>query len=536
MNEAAETAPLLCSRYGFQAVYFNLVWKVKQLSRMPRPTHTQFLERPGQLIQKESGEMSESWIVISDRRTKVPVAGFFNGPAEGGLRTGWYSCEIDPEILASHARDVLENNEWTKMLIVAVEVQNQDVLFMQIEDEGELQWFPVGILEYGLPPKGRRYPLRWMRVAPITPGLLVELQGFKPKSSASNIAGMTSVLRRISGWKGNIKDVQCLLTLNVKEGVYRVDLLESGKAIARRETSDTREVISFLRTPFRTGEYIRTKDGSYLKWDHTTDVEYDDVKIEAPDGKKEWIDLSFLKPHIHRSSFLDGSFPLPDSSYTILQTRMAGDTVLTVQVDERLRNAGVSKHLRVILADVQDDSMLKSIESEAMSIYDVALLAECKQLIDTDSNLRYDVELDVESLLSLRISQDLSEYGRLHNAIMGLIESKQDAEFEEPEVTIEPSGPPLRLVKVTTETGARDTVIEVHAIMADVEDDNDTQDVVIFSMPRAVIKSQAVSLEHFGNEIKYNIGGYQISDEVEEELNEAAQTALTKRGVRFSDD
>ncbi len=506
------------------------------MSRMPRPAHTQFVERPGQLIQKESGDVSESWIVISDRRTKAPVAGLFNGPAEGALRTGWYPCEIDPEILASHARDVLEGNEWTKTLIVTIEVQNQDVLFMQIEDEGELQWFPIGILEYGSPAKGRRYPLRWMRVAPITPDLLAELQGFKPKSSASNIAGMTSVLRRISGWKGNIKHVQCLLTLNVKEGVYRVDLLVSGKTIARRETSDTREVIGFLRTPFRTGEYLRTKDGSYLKWDHTADVEYDDVKIEAPDGKKEWIDLSFLKPHVHRSSFLDGSLPFPDSSHTVLQTRMAGDTVLAVQVDERLRNAGVSKYLRVTLADIRNDSMLKSIESEAMSIYDVALLAECKQLVDTDSNLRYDVELDVESLLDIRLSQDLSEYERLHSAIMGLIESKQDAEFEEPEVTVEPSGPPLRLVKVTTETNARGTVIEAHAIMADAEDDEDIRDVIIFSMPREVIKSQAISLEHLGNEIKHNIGGYQISDEVEEELNEAAQTALTKRGVRFSDD
>jgi hypothetical protein len=506
------------------------------LSRMPRPTHTQFMERPGQLIQKESGDISESWIVMSDRWTKTPVAGLFNGPAEGGLRMGWYPCEIDPQTLASYARDALENSEWTKTPLVAVEVQNQDVLFMQIEDEGQLQWFPAGILEYGSPPKGRRYPLRWMRVAPITPDLLVELQDFKPKSSVSSIAGMTTVLRRISEWKGNIKHVQCLLTLNAKEGVYRVDLLESGKAIARRETSDTREVISFLRTPFRTGEYLRTQDGSYLKWNHMTDVEYDDVKIEAPDGKKEWIDLSFLKPHVHRSSFLDGSFPFPDSSHTVLQTRMAGDTVLAVQVDERLRNAGVSKYLRVTLADVQEYSMLKSIESEAMSIYDVALLAECKQLVDTDSNLRYDVELDVESLLSIRLSQDLSEYERLHSAITGLIESKQDAEFEEPEVTVEPSGPPLRLVKVTTETGARGTVIEAHAILADTEDDEDIRDVVIFSMPREVIKSQAVSLEHLGNEIRHNIGGYQISDEVEEELNEAAQTALIKRGVHFSDD
>lgn len=510
--------------------------EAKQLSRMPRPTHTQFMERPGQLIQKESGDISESWIVMSDRWTKTLVAGLFNGPAEGGLRMGWYPCEIDPQTLASYARDALENSEWTKTPLVTVEVQNQDVLFMQIEDEGQLQWSPAGILEYGSPPKGRRYPLRWMRISPITPGLLVELQGFKPKPTASNVAGMTAVLRRISEWKGNIKHVQCLLTLNAREGVYRVDLLESGKAIARRETSDTREVISFLRTPFQTGEYLRTKDGSYLKWSHTTDVEYDDVKIEAPSGKNEWIDLSFLKPAVHRSSFLDGSFPIPDSSRKAIQTRMAGDATLTVQVDERLKNVGVSKCLRVTLADVQDDSILKNIESEAMSIYDVALLAECKQLIDTDSNLRYDVELNVESLLSIRIGQDLSEYGRLHSAIMGLIESKQDAEFEEPEVTVEPSGPPLRLVKLTIETGARGTVIEAHAIMADIEDDEDIRDVVIFSMPREVIKSQAISLEHLGNEIKRNTGGYQISEEVEEELNEAAQTALTKLGVHFSDD
>ena len=62
-----------------------------------------------------------------------------------------------------------------------------------------------------------------------------------------------------------------------------------------------------------------------------------------------------------------------------------------------------------------------------MRIYDIALLAECEQLIDVDAQTRHDVEVVMNDFRNPRLP-DLSDYKRIHNAIINSIEEGYQSE------------------------------------------------------------------------------------------------------------
>ena len=71
--------------------------------------------------------------------------------------------------------------------------------------------------------------------------------------------------------------------------------------------------------------------------------------------------------------------------------------------------------------------ILNEFEGEHMGIYDIALLAECGQLIDVDARTRHDVEVVVEDFGNPRLP-DLSDYKRIDSAITNIIDERYQSE------------------------------------------------------------------------------------------------------------
>lgn len=65
-----------------------------------------------------------------------------------------------------------------------------------------------------------------------------------------------------------------------------------------------------------------------------------------------------------------------------------------------------------------------------MSIYDVALLAECQQIIDSENQSRHNVEVVVKDIRDI-ILPDLSVFDRIHSTIISMIEESLVEEFDE---------------------------------------------------------------------------------------------------------
>ncbi len=417
-------------RYDFQAIHSNLSWRAKQMKKMVSGTSVKYNEQFGQLLWKDEGDWGNIWLLFPSFKNTI-VGGFIEDRTSEHLPFGWYRCVIDPEQTKEAAEDALSKERWKEYAIALVDVSTQRVLFVEIEGEDGVEWALAGAFEYGNPPREKNQPVRWVRLSQPLPETLLALYRYTPGSSSSEIKHQCDrVLREAADWSGVMRTVTCFLTINPEKKVYRIDLIEDTKTIAKKETSSTDEIIRYLRIPFTKGEYFSTSDGTYLKWNPLKDVEYDDVTIQDENGRLDMFSLSIFKPLIHRASFYPDRYTLPSTCEELLQTKEGEDITLQITVDEQLKNLGSKKYLKLHFDGLKKSGEL-GFEGEEMGIFDVALLSECEQLVDVESSRRYNISINAESLLPLRMVHLLSEYPKLQSTIMSHIEDLQLAEAEE---------------------------------------------------------------------------------------------------------
>lgn len=418
-------------RYDFQAIHKNLQWRAKQMKKMTSSGRPRFIERFGQLLWREGSEGGPIWLLFPSLKNTM-YGGLVEGQMSAYLPYSWYRCVIDPEQTKAEATTALSREGWDELPIILLEVSRQQVLYIKSEGEDGKEWTFAGVFEYGNPPKEKSLPVRWIRLSEPLPETLLALHGYRPSSLPSNVrAQCDRVLREAVEWAGVIREVSCLLTINLEKRVYRINLLEGSKLIARKETPYTDEVIRFLRYPQRTGEYFATREGTYLKWDPLKDVDYDEMMVKNKEGKREFYDLSVLKPLIHRSTFFSDNIAVPSTCEEFLETSVGGDIILRISVDEQKKERGFKKYLKIHLDGLKENQRVSELENEDMGIFDVALLAECGQFVDIDSNSRYNLSIDAEALVNLRLVHILSDYSKLENAIIGHIEELESSEVEE---------------------------------------------------------------------------------------------------------
>ncbi|MHA2176767.1 MAG: hypothetical protein ACXAAK_00310, partial [Candidatus Thorarchaeota archaeon] len=418
------------TRYDFQTIHANLIWRARQMSETTPIKESQFMVQFGQLLVRDGGDDGQSWLLFpSFKSTMFGV--FLERQMSPYLRQSWYRGVIDPERIKDEAENALTREGWDDYSIALVGVKSQRVLFVKTEgDEGE-EWTLIGAFEYGNPPKGQSQPVRWIRLSQPLPETLLSLQGFTFDTPPVDIRTLCDrVLKEACMWGGVVRDVTCVLTLDSEKRVYRIELREGYTTIAQKETTSTDDVISFLRYPIRKGEYFSTADGTYLRWNPLQDIDYESVTTQGVDGTTDYFNLTVFKPLIHRSSFFPESYSLPVSCEELLQTQQGKDVTLRIIVDERIQSIGSKKYLKVQF-DELTTSCLVRFEQEEMGIFDVALLTECEQLIDVDTGTRYNVSIKADALVPLKIVHLLSEYPILESTILGLIEDLQLTEAEE---------------------------------------------------------------------------------------------------------
>ncbi len=110
---------------------------------------------------------------------------------------------------------------------------------------------------------------------------------------------------------------------------------------------------------------------------------------------------------------------------------MSKDITLEVNVDDALVKLGVFACLRVKLEGLSTNSELNGL-NRTMNIYDVALLAECNQVVDIVNRTRHDISISLKDNLAGFSIPDLSDFSRIDGILRSLEESETyDAEHEE---------------------------------------------------------------------------------------------------------
>ncbi|MHA2027204.1 MAG: hypothetical protein ACW98U_14985 [Candidatus Thorarchaeota archaeon] len=520
-------------RYDFQSIHSNLTWRAKQMMKTTSRTTTRFPEQHGLLFFQEKSDGGRIWLLFpSIKKTIFGV--LLEDQMSATLRYGWHRGEIDPHALSKSAKGALSREGWMEYPIVLVSVNKQHVLYTKDDEE----WIQSGLLEYGNPPKGQSQPVRWIRLSQPSPETLVALHGYRPGSFSSDVkTECNEVLREAAEWSGVVRAVSCFLTIDLEKKVYRIDLNEGSKTIAKKETQHTDEVIRFLRYPQRIGEYFSTLDGTYLKWDHQQDVEYDELRIKNKEGKYDFYHLSVFEPLIHRYSFYSDSYKLPATCEDFLMTKAGEDITLRVIVDGQRKDRGFKKYLKLNLDGLKGRGHLIGLEMEDMGIFDVALLSEVGQLVDVDTGTRFDFEVDSSSLVELRLTHILSDYPRLQNSIIGNIEELEAAELEgreKPgeEVHVE-ERTELRFVSLEIEESSHRRTVDVIVFLCTVDDETDIEDVPVLSLSSEIVGVQSIAYDFIEREVIDSLRARGISADLHEDILIEVENKLELHGVKI---
>lgn len=521
-------------RYDFQAIHSNLTWRAKQMRKTTSRETSRFPEQHGLLLFQEKSDGGSIWLLFPSIK-KTIFGALLKNQISAILRYGWHQGEIDPQSLKESAKDALSREGWTEYPIVLVSVNRQNVLYTKDDDE----WVQSGLLEYGNPPKNQSQPARWIRLSQPSPETLVALHGYRPHLSHSDVrTECDEVLKEAAEWSGVVREVSCFLTIDLEKKVYRIDLNEGSKTIAKKETPYSDEVIRFLRYPQRIGEYFSTSDGTYLKWDTQQDVEYDELSVKNKEGKHDFYNLSVFKPFIHRYSFYPDSYKLPSTCEDFLKTKSGDDITLRIVIDEQRKDRGYKKYLKVQLDGLKGRGHLIGLEMEDMGIFDVALLSEVGQLVDVDTGTRFDFEIDSKALVELRLTHILLDYQMLQRSIIGYIEELESAELEdrkqpeEEELSVE-ERTGLKFVSVEIEESVRRRSLDVIVYLCNVNDETDIEEVTVLSLSSEALRIQSIAYNYIEKEVKNNLRNNGIATDLYDDILKEVESRLEIYGTKI---
>lgn len=401
---------LVNSKYDIHSIYSNLMNRVRILPKLNLPEQVLSKKQTGQIIWTDDEGSYSAWIIFQSE--KGMVAGFIDNLSSQWLRPSWYRCVNDSQTRRDKAVQALYSHN--RNTIVVTEVRNNKILWILTESEDGPVWLPY-VFEHGTPQKeGRSIP--WIRLVETfeVPSLYSEALVL-PLLPIDTEKHVNDSLKEIVSLEHTITQVICEVGINTKKGVYELKFknISNNTSLDTLQFKDTAELVKILRHPIRKGTPLRLKIGSLVNWDHRTDVNYLDVDVKIG-TKTEIIHLSLLKPLVRRSRFYPEEFKVPKTCRELLSTKLGRSLTLRIQSE-----GSTFKRLRVEFDELPTISSLHALENLTLNIFDLALLVECEELIDTSTNTRHQVQIDAKELFNLRFSR-LSDYPRLESAIASL--------------------------------------------------------------------------------------------------------------------
>jgi len=490
----------------------------------------------GAILSIESHYPLDLWIVLPSQRGTSLKAALLSEQESVYLRTGFHRCVIEPNKLTSLAREAMKHHQ--KVSLVLSRVQRDTILWMQDEDDAE--WQVMGLLQYGLPPRGMVAPIRWIRLSRPHPDFMASESRPEHIATPSDFdEQVDELLTEIASYEVESEEVDCYITINNKRNVYQV-IHRSGDASCRGiETSYTQEVIEYLRSPFRTGTFPSNEDGTTLVWDQLKDVEYPDVEIGTKDNPRT-VNMSFLKPFVHRSTFYPDIFLLPETCRGLLDMTEGEECTLMIREDKSLVEHRVFDRFRVEFKGLEDDSSLKRLEQVTMHIFDVALLAECRLLVDTKARAYHPVKVELGEIDFSRLPH-LSEYERLDSIIEETIlmaELDEDCEYERDPVSDEDAwGVDEDLVFLSSQikVGRRGLVTIIARLALESDEDNYDDIVIVENLSQHVRVGDVVS-NSIWEEIDHRLGHLDISSVEMDIIYEEVEEIMENRDLSLSDE
>ncbi len=406
-DHAEETAS---SQYDFQFIYSKLVLRVEHLTDVTTPP----LQAPvedvayGQLVWTEREGAQDVWVVLPD--VKTPLLGLECGVRGSGMKPGWHQCVTDPSTLKTSVKTLSETT--LRSQIARTVIGKTHILWFMDEVEGEYQWTTPTVFEFAISKEDGRL-LRWFRLSPVLESIFLELEKNRPRQIPRAGTDVDSLL--FGAFKGSqdIEEVKVQVSVDIENELYLVEF-SSGHVFRVR---NTHELIGLLKHPYLKGAPLRTDDDRLLFWDHKKDIEYAYV-VDRRGKKGHVIDLSFLRPLVHRANLFSLGDLFPKTCADLLNTSDGGTITLVAKVDNNRRNRGDFNFIKVRLIGLPKRSRLKTLEDEWMNPYDLELILGCEGLVDSTIGNNFSLETDVSELRGVRLPSGLDEDSQLVKSLV----------------------------------------------------------------------------------------------------------------------
>ena len=392
---------LVQSKYDLHSIYSNLMTRARTLPTLGLSEHVLSPQQSGQMVWTGIDGDYSVWIIFQSG--KGLVGGLVSGLSSKWLRLSYFRCVTDPKVQTRTTERALCSAD--RNMITVTEVNGHKILWMQAEGEDDPVWLSC-VIEHG---KGPSLPWIRLRGPHTVPALNNQVLAppVLPVDIAESVDGF---LREVASVEKDVAQVICEVGIDAEKEMYEVEFKDRSRGTVHGTLRfrNTSELVRTLRHPVREGTPLRLKKRTLVMWDNQRDIRYIGCDL-MQEGKREIVSVSFLRPLVHRSRFHPKEYQYPQTCSELLSTKKGRTITLVIQTEDDNR-------FKVGLQGVSEETFLKKLEGLKLNVFDMALLTECEQLIDTQESTRHDMRIEASQLSDFRFSQ-IDRYPRLKEAV-----------------------------------------------------------------------------------------------------------------------
>jgi len=421
-NPRVDQQGLAQHRFDIPALWSNLLWRTQQLLSGPVKSRLFESHRIGELIPRGDGEV---WLVFQEEpMSDRMIAGLLTGINMTAPLRGTYETIVDLGELADSIDYTLQESSSERQTIIITRFDGMDHLWVKhLEDTDDSDWTLIGKIRYRAPKDGMSAPIRGVTVSGVPKKVIERLPLPDDDVIPSDLRErVDKCLRQIVGDVGSVQSVHVNVTINEESGSYLVQLMGPNEELMEEpEYGTTEEVIGVLRSPMTKRGYYQAEDGGQYSWNPLKDVSYEEVEIT--NGR---LSLTFLRPRVENTRFLNGMYVLPRTAREVIESELGEEVVMVATPDLVRYKKDWKRCWSVLFTNTDVGEGLRQMEYVICTIYDIALLFECEQIFNVDMNKRHPTWTSVNHLTKIKIPDELMHRSRMGSNLEVSALSKRD--------------------------------------------------------------------------------------------------------------
>jgi len=352
------------------------------------------------------------WLVFQEEpMSDRMIAGLLTEVRKNVTLRGNFDTVVDLGRLAYAAGYALQIPTDERQTIIITRFDGMGLLWVKhLEDTDDSDWALIGKIRYRAPKDGMSAPIRGVTMSGVPKKVIERLPLPDDEVIPSDLRErVDKCLRQIVGDVGSVQSVHINVTINEESGSYLVQLMGQNEELMEElEYGTTEEVIGVLRSPMTKRGYYQAEDGGQYSWNPLKDVSYDEVEIA--NGR---LSLTFLRPRVENTRFLNGMYVLPRTAREVIESELGEGVVMVVTPDLVRYKKGAKQCWNVLFTNTNVGEGLRQMEYVVCTIYDIALLFECEQIFNVDMKKRHPTWTSVNHLAKVKIPDELMNRSRM---------------------------------------------------------------------------------------------------------------------------